>query len=991
MNSQNFFQSLLQGRRQTCAAIIFGMIALSLMMNVPLRAQTNSAERQFQQGLALLQARQYDDAIAAFTAALKLQPKHEQAYQKRVEAYQQKITQMLDTGKYEEAARLSQTVLETAIRQDDLKARSKMLNLLGSSHYELGNYPLALETLEKSLEAARKVGERTFQAEALNGMGVIYRSTSQYQKAVEFLERAAAIYRELSNNAGLGRALSNLGDVHTEQSEFDQAVSFYEQALPLLRETGNRRNEAGTLGSMAAVYAYQGNYSKSLELDKTVLKIYRELGDRGGEANQLGNIAATHLEMGNYGQALQYLQQSLTIATELKDKYVQQIQLSNLGNVYYHLGDYTRALDAFQQAQRIAQEMGNAEADAINLGGIGGVQNDLGQTVEALHSFEQAVQTFEKSGNKRGQAIFSANIAAIHTLAGRYAEAQPYFERALKFHQEIENPFGVAETYNGLGVLRLKTGDYSKSREAHEKALAMGNELKAARIIWEAQYGLAKAAEGEGKFAEAKKTYLQAIAGVEAARGQLPAAEQRGYFLANRTEIYKSLIHLLWQMRQREPRGTLEAEAFYYAEKAKARALLDLLAEAKIDLEQSLTQGQKNPVSAHLKYPQPLSLAEAQQKILGRNELALAYSLGEERSYLWAITARRHFFFQLPPEREIEKAARAYVSLLNDPRKISAPHLVPSRELYNLILLPADSLVQRTEKIIMIPDGILHNVPFEALVLPTKDRRPKYLIQHAEITYAPSATVLALLNAGGKTSPARAPKTLLAFADPFFGEDESQQNSPPKRGVPDSLTLRGLYDHLGVKFPRLNSAGAEVDSIARFFAPNLRTIYRRNEATEEHIKQDNLQRYAILHFATHALLFEEHPERSCIVLALDENPAEDGFLQMSEIYNLKLNAELVALSACQTAQGKLVRGEGLVSLGRAFLYAGAKSVLGILWSVADDPASAKLMGGFYDYLQQGKSRGAALRLAKLDLINGRTAPHRHPFYWAAFVLMGSAR
>jgi CHAT domain-containing protein len=127
------------------------------------------------------------------------------------------------------------------------------------------------------------------------------------------------------------------------------------------------------------------------------------------------------------------------------------------------------------------------------------------------------------------------------------------------------------------------------------------------------------------------------------------------------------------------------------------------------------------------------------------------------------------------------------------------------------------------------------------------------------------------------------------------------------------------------------------------------------------------------------------------VLALDKNPAEDGFLQMSEIYNLKLNAELVTLSACQTAQGKLVRGEGLVSLGRAFLYAGAKSVLGTLWSVADDPSSAKLMGGFYDYLQQGKSRGAALRLAKLDLINGQSAPHRHPFYWAAFVLMGSER
>ena len=1004
-------------------------------------AQTNSAEQQFQQGLALLQAKKYDDAIAAFTAALKLQPTHDAAYQKRAEAYQKKIIALNGAGQYEEALSLVQTALANSIRSDDFKNRSWLFKLRGNASFRLGNYDQALAAYQQSLEAAQKSGERTFEADAENGMALVYQFTGDFQKAIVAFNRTAELYRRLGDKDGHGIVLANLGDTYQLMGEYERATSFYEQALPLLREIGDRRNEAATLDAMAAAHAYQGWYAKSDSLNRIALQIYRETGDRGGESNVLGNIGENHLERGNYWEGLKYLTHALAISTALKEKYKQQIQLGAIGNAYYWLGDYNRAAEALQRSQQLAHEIGDVASEAIRIGDLGSVQRELGQNESAMKSFQQALALCDTLGDKRGQAVYSADIGVMHTLAENYDQALLYLNRGLELHQEIENKLGEGEANNYLGSLYLQTGDYPRAKQAHETALTIGKSLRAAKIIWEARYGLAQLAEREGKFAEAKALYQSAITSVEATRARLPLAEHKAYFLAGRDQIYKSLIHLLGQRHQQQPQAGFAAEAFLYAEKAKARALLDLLAEAKIDLDQSLTPEQKerqnaawqriadlqtklsqsmlteeerkaleeelaqtektlqdlaaeirqqNPAYAHLN-PQPLSLAEAQKKILEQNELVLAYSLGEEKSYLWAITAGWHFFYPLPPEREIERTVNAYAHLINDPKKISAAHFAASRELYNLILLPADSLLQRTKKLVIIADGILHNVPFEALVTPAKERQPKYLIQHAEITYAPSATVLALLNANDKNSPARAPKTLLAFADPFFGASESQQLAPTKRGIDDSLTLRGVFEHLGVKFPRLKSAGAEIDSIARFFAPSRRTIYRRKEAKEEQVKRENLRRYTILHFATHGVLDAQHPERSCVVLALDDEPAEDGFLQMHEIYKLNLNAELVVLSACQTSRGQLVRGEGLISLGRAFLYAGAKSVLGTLWSVADDPSSVKLMGKFYDYLQHGKTRGEALRQAKLDLINGKTAAHRHPFYWAGFVLMGSDR
>ncbi len=949
---------------------------------------------------------------------------------------------MNGAGQYEETLRLIQTALENSIRPDDFKNRSWLFKLRGNASFRLGNYDEALAAYQQSLETAQKSGERTIEADAENGMALVYQFTGDYQKAIAAFNHLAELYRSLGDKDGHGIVLANLGDTYQLMGEYDRAMSFYEQALPLLRESHDRRNEAATIDAMAATKGNQGLYDESFKLNQMALQIYRETGDRGGESNVLGNIGENHLERGNYWEGLKYLTEALAISTALKEKYKQQIQLGAIGNAYYFLGDYDRAAEALRRSQHLAHEIGDVSSEAIRIGDLGAVQRAWGKNDSAMQSFQQALAICDTLDDKRGQATYSADIGVMHTLAKNYKQAFPYFDRALKLNQEIGNKLGEGETTNYLGELYLQTRDYARAKQAHQTALTIGNSLHAAKVIWEARYGLAQVAAHEGKFAEAKTWYEQAITGIEATRARLPLAEHKAYFLAGRDQIYKSLIHLLGQKYRQQPQAGFAAEAFLYTEKAKARALLDLLAEANVQLRSKLParfqqrqeayeqkvaalqtrlqdaalaentrqalhaeldEAEKaqqdliveirrsNPAYAQLNYPEAVTLSAVRRNNLAEGELMLAYALGEEGSYLWAITKQQNSFAPLPPAAEITPAVEGYVALLKDSKNIGISHRERGQQLFDLVMKPAASLVQKARKIIVIADGALQNLPFEALMLPEPKGESKYLIQQAEIVYAPSATVLALLQANVRAPVPRAKAALLAFADPVFGKEGANAAPLSKRGNADSLaedfSLRGWYAERGKALQRLPYTAMEADSIAQFFPANLKTIYRRQEATEENFKRENLPRYAFVHFATHGLLDQQHPSRSSLVLTLDSDPAEDGFVQISEIFNLRLAADLVVLSACESAGGKRLPGEGLLGMTRAFMYAGAPAVLGSLWSV-NDRATAKLMARFYRYLHAGKNIGAALQQAKIDMIQDQVPSHRHPYYWAAFILMG---
>ena len=516
------------------------------------------------------------------------------------------------------------------------------------------------------------------------------------------------------------------------------------------------------------------------------------------------------------------------------------------------------------------------------------------------------------------------------------------------------------------------------------------------------------------------------------------------------------------QSHQREPRAGFDRVAFQASERARARSLLESLKEAPgeiregvdpnlLDRERSLekemnlkairhsrlranknseaeevakeidrlaadyaeVKGQiraNSPRYAALTQPQLLSLTEIQQGLLDDHTLLLEYMLGDERSYVWAVSRQDVASYQLPGRLEIEESARRVYSLLTQTELPTKMEVSPGDDQATALSRLSESLLAPlkdklgSKRLLIVADGFLQHIPFQALTLvgPTNSGaltgpvKPRPLVMDHEIIYEPSASALALvLSAGANRQQAR--KSVAILADPVFESADVRIKTPDIGSLqaavgtsPASEVTRALRD-VGVndgQIPRLLSSREEAEAIMSV-AP-WRTVFKAVDfdANRTTAMGEGLGQYRVVHFATHALLDNEHPELSGIVLSLvnEKGLQQDGFLRLHDIYNLRLPVDLVVLSACQTGLGKDVKGEGLIGLTRGFMYAGASGVVASLWKV-DDEATAELMKHFYAGLfEKGLTPAASLRDAQLAVRQQRR--WQEPYYWAGFVIQG---
>jgi CHAT domain-containing protein len=373
---------------------------------------------------------------------------------------------------------------------------------------------------------------------------------------------------------------------------------------------------------------------------------------------------------------------------------------------------------------------------------------------------------------------------------------------------------------------------------------------------------------------------------------------------------------------------------------------------------------------------------QVQKRLLDEKTAILEYYLGEKNSLLFLITKKAFSVFFLPPRKEIETSINAYTMLLSDPPKGQWKGLLASQRLSQELLLSAMKIMpEPVDRLIIIPDGLLFYLPFETLALFPKGQTSDatFLISKYAISYASSCASLLFLMERKKKS--EFPKNLLAFGNPVY---LSNVASDEKNKITVANIMRENYEGQGFDFSSLVQSEREVNQISGFFFKPNRDIYLKKEANEEMIKKLSLEDYQIIHFACHGFIDEKLPSRSALILSLDDNAKDDGFLQVREITNLQMSPELVVLSACQTGGGTIERGEGILGLTRVFFCAGARSVVSTIWKI-DDKAAAEFMRYFYFYLFQKKDKAQALRLAKLRMLKSE---YSHPFYWAAFVLNG---
>lgn len=583
-----------------------------------------------------------------------------------------------------------------------------------------------------------------------------------------------------------------------------------------------------------------------------------------------------------------------------------------------------------------------------------------------------------------------------------------------------------------MGILYYDLGKYEESAKYYEKAIDLAHKIEAGQVLWEAYSGIGQCYEKKDEFSLALASYKKAIDIIDHTRSQLYFETHKVGFVRDKFKVYEFLIDLLYRLSSKSSSAYFMKEIFNAVEKAKARAFLECLQEAKVDIRSNLDPALKEkegrisnrisflilelaksdisskrreelseklgqaeeqymrlfaqirdeiPEVANLVYPEPCRLEQVQQQLLDEKTALIEYFLGEHKSFMFFITKNNFDLYRLPSRGEIENSIRAYLKVLSNPPKEKFSEALASRRLFKELLLPLEKISSAYENLIIVPDGTLYYLPFETLILESQNQSSEndYLVNRYKISYAPSSSALLFLSRQ-RSSP-KAQKSLLAFGNPVYFLSHSSKN---KRNETYEEVLEQLYLNQGFDFSPLPYSKREIQAISNHFKKDKVDIYLEDKANEEIIKKAPLKDYQIIHFACHGFLDGNVPFRSALVLSLGKNKEEDGFLQVREIYNLRLNADLVVLSACQTGKGGLERTEGILGLPRVFFYAGAKSVLLTLWRISDR-ATAKFMNYFYQSLSKGNDKAQALRLAKIKMINSNFS---HPYYWAAFILNG---
>jgi CHAT domain-containing protein/uncharacterized protein HemY len=955
-------------------------------------------------------------------------------------------------SRYDQALAFGEQALAIAREVKDRAVEGYVLNNMGIANSRMGRQEKALEYAERYLALMRELGDRDNEGTALSTLGTIYTAQSRYNEAIECLEQEIAIYSELGNVAYQRYPLHNLGDAYMRLGRYEEALKYAEQALSLHREAKDRFAEAATLDTLGEVYSLLGRYDHAVVTKEQALQARRETNDRHGEATSLDNLGHTWRSMGRPEKAIEYFEQSLAIYREVKDRLNEASLLAGIGMAYSDQGGYEKAIEHLDQSLQISREVKSPsdEAEALKLLGL--AYTRVNRHDQALGSLEQALSINRgiDAREKEGETLIY--LGNVHYSQGRYEKAKECYEQALAIHREAQSRAQVAEALYGLARVERDRGDLDRAHALIEEALKITESLRA--NIYNQ---------------EARATYFASV---------------RGY-----SEFYVDLLMRLDRARPARGFGVMAVEA---SERARARGLLELLTEAGSDIRQgadrsliererslarqmnarAILRSQRNspeqlaalkkeigqlendyeqvqaairrasPHYAAVVQPQPLKLAEIQQQ-LDSDTLLLEYELGEERSYLWAITPDTMDDYELPGRERIEQAARHVLNLLvargrslrgeTPPRRRArvarADSQLPqaARQLSRMLLSPVGAKLG-DKRLVIVADGALQYIPFailpvaeswragERVGLRSDDPRSAIrgpqsftpLVVKHEVVSLPSASALAAhrRELAGREP---APNGVAVIADPvFYAGDERVKSvmakiaaETPPPGAAQGLASTRIIEHLaedsaktaagGLVIPRLPFTRQEADRIlaAASGSTNLRALdFKADHATATGAE---LSRYRYVHFATHGLLDSERPGLSALALSLvdEQGKPQDGFLRAHDVYNLNLPAELVTLSACQTGLGKEIKGEGLVGLTRGFMYAGASRVVVSLWNV-NDKATSELMARFYQkILKEGRRPATALRSAQVEM--WRNPQWRAPYFWAAFVLQGEWR
>ena len=908
-------------------------------------------------------------------------------------------------------------------------------------------YALNLAELREATSADRDFVAATLdyaQGQGLNAM----RTTEAARQAVSSFTRAYEFFSKSGDHDLSGLASYGLGNALRQVGDFRGTVRWFREAADAFRAAADQHMEAEALNSAGGALFVLGEPQESMRLYQQALVLFSALGDRGKEANLLSNLGLAEARLGQWQGAIDRYRRALALYREDGNRGQQGLVLNNLGSAYLDLGETDEALRLFEESLLVRRAVADRSGQAGTLSELARAHLARGEPEKALASSDEGLALRVALGDRRGEAAMLAVQAQALAALGRLEAAQSALVRSVELGRAAGNRRGASLSVLYLATTSHASGQAALAMDWAEQASQEFRALGDLRLEAMALETSARAASALGNLSLARSRMEESLRVSESARRGADSQQLRASFFATRQSGYSFYVDLLMRIggldalalessersRARSLMEMLAASSTAIREgvdvtllqrehevsdrlNAKGALLLPLGPDTPraleltqeihaLELEYQEVQAairKSSPRYAAVTQPSVLTTAQIQSSVLDRDTLLLEYALGEERSYLWVLSKDSLKTFQLPSRTIIEAQANR-VSQLVATRAPAQRINAAAAELSRVVF--GDAGPSLTDKrLLIVPDGALQSVPFA--MLPEPGTEDPMIVRH-EIVMTPSASALAALRTQ-VTGRTPAPKMLAVFADPVFdGSDPRVRGGASSATTPaPELTLEAarLLEHVSTKssasgsgaasagvstlrIPRLPYTAQEAEQILRVApnASNLRAIgFEANRATAI---GGRLSDYRYLHFATHGYLDTERPELSALVLSQvdSRNQPEDGFLRVNDIYNARLSADLVVLSACETGLGKEVRGEGLMGLTRAFLYAGVPKVVVSLWSV-NDRATSELMVRFYEQmLRRGKTPSAALREAQLELRKQKR--WESPFYWAAFVQQG---
>jgi len=886
-------------------------------------------------------------------------------------------------GEADAAREKSLKALDCANRIKDDRLKAAALTNLGESAFASGDLATAKKYQEEALDLWKVLGDLPGLALSQIALGYYSINLTEPQKALDYLQTALRSAEQSGDIRAQVLALNATGNVKSKLGRKQEALDAFAKAKPMAEQIGDRLSWASIVGGISSVYYWLGDPEKAREFDEQAATTFEQIGASWGTAEAKLDLGRINNTLGNHEKAISYLEDALALFRAQGMKRLEAQAVREIGIVQASIGDYNKSLQTFQQSiglSRSDQDF-RYEAHARNL--IGNDYEKLNNNVAALQNYREALRLSRIASDPIVEANSLCNIARLERNQGSLVESQQQLEAAVKIIESIR------EDVSSQDLRMSYVATIHQIYELYIDVLMMQHR-QAPDHGFEAQaFAISERARSRALLESLRESEANIRQGVD----------------ASLLEKERSLSETINIKADRHMK-LLAAKNSAAANNVKAE-IDELSVEYARVRDQIRTT---SPRYAALIAPELLNLQQVQHQILDQDSILLEYALGDDRSYVWLIAPDSVSSYELPSRKDIEQAAQklygnfvAYQIVAGESlqarneRQKNADESLPidTASLSKLVLGPLAGRLGN-KRLLIVSDGALQYIPFAALHDPDSDPgAPQYLNSKHEVVREPSASTLALLvNEAKRRVPAS--DTVAVFADPVFEVDDPRVKRASYESTPESTESLRVKEALrdigisadGVQIPRLFASSDEADAIMTSapWGTGLKAI--GFDANRGRILDAGLGHYRIVHFATHGLINNDHPDLSGIVLSLfdQQGHSQDGFLRLHDIYNLHLPADLIVLSACSTGLGKDVRGEGLIGLTRGFMYAGASGVVASLWKV-DDRATAELMKLFYAGLfKKGLPPAAALRDAQLQMSQQKA--WRSPYYWAGFIIQG---